>query len=323
MLSLIAATALSPTLLVLNKGTDTVWLIDLKTSEKKELKTGPNPNEVIVSPDQKTAAISEMGGNGRPAGKTITLIDLPTKTITRTIDITPHGAPHGIHWLSNDRLVFTSHVSDSINELDLKTGKIVRTLPTEQKGTHLVVFSPKNDRAYAVNAHSGSVTAFDFTSGKILKQITCGKGAEGISISADGKWVACGNVHAGDVSIIDTTKLEVVHTIPGVSLPIRTIFTKDGKHLAISSVGTGALEIYDAKSWKKVTSVDLKQKPMAKPEYQGQYPAPMNLWQTKNGRIYVVLVTSHAVAEIDAQTWKVVKTYDTGDLPDGLSVSEA
>lgn len=328
MLTLIAATVLRqeafpPTLLVLNKGNDTVWLVDLDTGKRRtELPTGPNPNEVAVSPDQRTAAISNMGTGGRPPGTTITLVDVASAKVKATLDINPNGAPHGIYWLDDKTLAFTSHVTDTVNTFDVASGKLVRSVKSEQKGTHLVVFPPDQKRAFAVNAFSGTVTAFDWLSGKVLKQISTGDRAEGISISPDGKTVACGNVGADKLSLISGTSFEVTKTLAGLKMPIRTLFTADGKSLVVSNVGTGSLEAFRVADGKPIASVALRQKPLADPKYGDQWPVPMNLFRRKNGHIMVVLVTSHAVAEVDPEFWKVVKTFDTGPLPDGMAVSE-
>ncbi len=311
-----------PTLLVLNKGDNTVWITELNSAKvQAKLPTGPNPNEVAVSPDGTIAAISDMG-TGQQPGKPLTLVDLSKNVVTRTINVDSQGMPHGIHWLSNKKLAFTSHATDSVVELDVDKGEIVRAIPTQQKGTHLVVFSPDQSTAYAVNAVSGSVSVIDYREGKVLKQIQCGNRAEGISISPEGKWVACGNVGANNVSIIDTTTQTVSHTIEGVGGPIRTIFSADGKHLAVSSITSGSLEIFETSAWKKIKSVDLKQKPVANPHYGNQWPIPMNLFRRKGGNLMVVLVTSHAVAEVDVRKWEVVRTFDTGPLPDGMAVAE-
>ena len=165
-------------------------------------------------------------------------------------------------------------------------------------------------------------STLDFSAGKVTKQITAGKRAEGISISPDGTLLACGNVGGNDTSIIDTRSLEVIHTIKDTPAAIRTVFTADGKHLAVSCVGTGVVEVFNTKNWKKTATVELKQKPIASKDYGNQWPAPMNFWRRKNGNLLVVLVTSHAIAEISPKTWKVVKTYDTAGVPDGLCMAE-
>lgn len=312
-----------PTILVLNKAENTVWLINASTKEvMAKLPTGPNPNEVAVSPNQKLAAISDMGGNGVPAGMTLTIIDLQKREVQKTVSVKPHGAPHGLVWLSDSRIAFTSHISDTVNEIDLTSGTITKSIKTGQKGTHLVVFNKNQSRAYAVNALSGTVSAIDYAKGEVIAQIAAGNRAEGISISPNDKWVACGNVAENTVSIIDTASNSVVKTISNIGGPIRTLFTQDSKQVLVSSVGSKAVEVYDTSTWTKTASVALNQVPVASADYGDQWPVPMNLWRLKSGNILVVLVTSHAIAEIDVKTWKVAKTFGTGGLPDGVCATD-
>lgn len=319
---LLAASAVDPTLLVLNKAEDTVWLVNMRTGEARaKVATGPNPNEVAVSPDGKWAAISNMGTGGRPPGTTLTLVDVAAGKAARTLDISPHGAPHGIVWLDKDQILFTSHVSDTVNVASLKEGKIVRSIPTQQKGTHLAIPTRDRKTVYAVNAVSGSVSIIDMAAGKVVQQVPTGARAEGISLSPDEMLLACGNVGANTVSIIDTKSRSIVRTLESVSGPIRTTFSKDGKHLLVSSVGKGAVEVYQVKDWSLKASIDLKAKPVANPAYGTQWPVPMNFVVQKDGSILVVLVTSHAVAQISPRTWTVSRWYPTGGLPDGIAVS--
>ncbi len=319
-----APTAKTPAkLIVLNKANNTAWIVDMEANKRiMELQTEANPNEVAVSPDGKTAVISNMGGAGNPPGTTLSLVDIEAAKITGTVKLGENGAPHGITFLAKDRIAVTSHVTDSVNEIDLTSKTTLRTLKTEQRGTHLAVFDAGFKNCYTVNAFSGSVTAMDFATGKIMKQIPTGAGAEGISISPNGEWIACGNLGADTVSLIRTKTLAVEHTIEKIGKPIRTHFTPDGKHLMVSSLGSGAVEVYETQKWQKTATVVVKAKGIANPQYGDQWPAPMNFYQRKNGNVLVVLVTSHAVAEIDLKTWKAVKWYDTGGIPDGIAVSE-
>lgn len=319
----LAVQKVSSELIVLNKGDDTVWIREINANRPPTiLKTGPNPNEVAVSPDRKFAAISDMGGNGRPGGETMTIVNLEKKTIEKTINLKPNHVPHGVVWLNNQKIAYTSHATDTLNELDFASGTVTKTLPTEQKGTHLVVFTKDQKRAFTVNAASETVTAFDYPAGKILAQIKCGNRAEGISLSPDEKWLACGNVGANTVSLINPKTLKVEKTIENVGAPIRTIFSADSKFLLASSVSSGTVEVFETQKFTKVTAIELKQKPIASEQYGNQWPIPMNLWRAKNGNIFTVLVTSHAIAEIDPKTWKVTKTYETGPLPDGMTVCD-
>src|SRR5688572_22573956 len=97
----------SGTLLVLNKSDNTVSLIDL-TSKKAvaTIPTGVGPHEVAVSPDGRMAVIANYGTGPQP-GSTLTVIDVPTKTSVKTIDLGEYRRPHGVTWLKERQVAVT------------------------------------------------------------------------------------------------------------------------------------------------------------------------------------------------------------------------
>ncbi len=315
---------ISGTLIALNKKENTASVIDMQTGRTlKKLDTGPNPNEVAFSPDGKTAVISNLGnGNGPQAGKTYTVVSMTDLKVEKQIELSPYEGPHGVLWIDDDRVLGTSHATDSVILVNIKTGKVEKAIPTGEKGTHLVVTSPDRKKAYAVNAFTGSVTAIDLAQGKIIKTIPCDKRCEGIAISPDGKTITAGNVGANTVSIIDAEKLEIIKTVKEVAAPIRTFFTKDGKHALVSCAGSGEIAVLDAKTWEIARRVKLGEQKV-KFELGGQpVPIPMNYAMSPDGKyIYIVMIASNAVAVLDTAKWVIVGKYDTGELPDGIAVS--
>lgn len=311
-----------PMLLALNKGEDTVSLINMNDGTTiKKLKTGPNPNEVATSPNEEWALISDMGAGQQRPGYTFTVVDLKKQEVARTVDLRPNGAPHGVVWLNDSKVIYTSHMTDSVCIFDFKTDKVVKAIPTEQKGTHLVLPSPDQKQAYAVNAFSNSVTVIDLVAEKVVKQISCEARAEGISLSPDGKWLACGNVGANTVSIIDTAKLEVVKTLTDTPGPIRTFFVNNGANLVVSCANSGELAVFKTSDWSLVKTIKLGEQKV-KIEGKNNQIVPMNFCALPDGRHFlVVLVTSDAVAKVDGQTWEVTELYKTGQVPDGIDVA--
>ncbi len=308
-------------LIVLNKAEGTASLINLATSKSvRTIKTGLGPNEVMVSPSGKVAVISNMG-NQTP-DKTLTVVTLPSGDITRTIDLDKHGRPHGIAWLTEDRILMTSHGTDSLVSVNITTGTVESAIPTGERGTHMVVLSPDKKRAYASNATTGTVSVADLTAGKIIATIPCGARAEGIAISPDGKTVTCGNVGANTVSVIDTATLKVTHTLPNTAAPIRTIWTKDGRSVLVSCPGTGEIAVFDPKTWTETKRIKLADQAI-KFDLKGQPNLiPMNFAVHEDGQhIFVVLVASNAIAILDMKTMTVVGKLETGPTPDGIALS--
>src|SRR5690349_9504503 len=68
--------------------------------EISSVEVGVTPHDLAISPDHKTVYTPVYGDgiygrNPHPA-HTVAMIDLPTRTVTGMIDVSPYQAPHGI-----------------------------------------------------------------------------------------------------------------------------------------------------------------------------------------------------------------------------------
>lgn len=313
------AADLRGTLIALNKRENTASLIDLASGRTvKKVPTGPNPQEVAISPDGKTVVVSDMGTPPSP-GKTLTVFTLPRAEAVRKIELGEHGQPHGLVWLDDKRVLMTSHDTNSVLVVQVADGKIEMVVGTGQRGTHLALPSPDRKRAYASNVLDGTVSVIDLEAGKILKQIPSGTRAEGIALSPDGKRLAVGNLGGASVTIIDTEKLEAIQTLSGTPTPIRTYFTPDGKRLLVSCAEPGRIAVFDAATYEPLESIELAKVEPALPLQPGGRLIPMN-WATSRDKrhLFVVMVATDTVAILDAATLKVIGHVKTGSLPDGI-----
>lgn len=312
------------TLAAVNKAENTLSLIDLETGETHvKLPTGPHPQEVVFSPDGSLGIVSNMGHGGANMGKTLTLVDLANQKVNGEIDLTGHGAPHGVIFLDKNTLLYTSHQTDSLVRVNLTVNKIDKAVSTGGKGTHLVVLTPDKQTAYTVNAMSQDVSVIDLSQWKVTKRIACGARAEGISISPDGKQVAVGNVGGNTVSIIDTAKNEVVKTLEGTMAPIRTFYTSDSSKLLVSCAASGDLAVFDSKTLAEVKRIPLTEIAELKIE-PGQRAVPMNFDRhPAGGYFFVVVINANAVVMFNESNLKIEKVFATGQLPDGIGVTAA
>ena len=75
------------TLIVLNKSAASAWLLDPQTGEARaQLRVGDGPHEAAVSPDGKIAVVANYGIRGKN-GNSLTVIDIPSRKVTATIDL--------------------------------------------------------------------------------------------------------------------------------------------------------------------------------------------------------------------------------------------
>ena len=125
------APAAANTLLVGNKSGQSVFVLDLASGEKRaEFATGVGPHEIVISPNGGLAVVANYGAS--TAGNTLTVIDLATATVARTVDLGEHTRPHGLRFLPDGRHVLATTEGDgSLTEADVIGGTVLRSLPTK------------------------------------------------------------------------------------------------------------------------------------------------------------------------------------------------
>ena len=205
---------------VLNKSEHTASLIDPESGKTlAKLPVGRGPHEVIVSPDGRTAYVSNFGPYGicppgdtmcKTPGNTITVLDLAERKVKTTYDYGTNNGQHGSVISRDGKLVWvTSETPQSLLEIDAATGKIVNQWMTKQERSHLVVVTPDEKKFYVSNTISGSVSVIERATGAV-KVIPIGKGAEAITISPDGREVWVGMPADNKIAVISTAKDEIV-----------------------------------------------------------------------------------------------------------------
>ncbi|HEY0337842.1 MAG TPA: cytochrome D1 domain-containing protein [Burkholderiales bacterium] len=318
--SALALPARAATLVVLNKSEHTASLIDPDTGKTiTKLPVGRGPHELIVSPDGRTAYVSNFGRYNNPcpqgdtttcqnAGNTITVLDLAGRKVKGTYDYGTNTGQHGSVISRDGKYVWvTSETPQSLLEIDASTGKIVNQWKTNQDRSHLVVVTADEKKFYVTNTVSGSVSVVDRGSGAV-KVIPVGKGAEAITISPDGGEVWVAMPVDNKIAVISTTKDAIVETFDsGGAQPQRIRFTPDGKEVWVSHVSNDTLTVIDAKTRKAVGNVSVGKRP------QGIDFSP------DGRRGYFALSGSNQVAVVDVAARKLIQNFDTGLDPDGIA----
>lgn len=324
-LATVAAGALSAAALDINNTTGTTGLImidkrggfvrffdpkTLKEVSSINLQATYNlpPHELAISPDRKTAYIPLYGdgvyGNNPHPGNTIVIVDLASRQVTGTVDLSPNLAPHGLQVDEKGMLYVTCDQSRTLLIVDPKKRRIEATIGTEGTG-HWVAVIPDGSKAYVANKQDRRfVSVIDLKTRKMVGQIPMPKGTQGIIASPDGKRVLAADYTDPSFHVIDTATDKVIDTIPvnGTRAgPFRIRYSPDGKTLVAVDSGPGMANILDAND-------------LHGPQHSIKVGAtPFGIAFAADGK--TVLVSNHGdgtISVIDLKDSKVVNTFTGG-----------
>ncbi len=283
--------------------------------EISNLDVGVAPHDVAISPDHKFAYIPVYGdgvyGRNPHPGHTIAIIDLESRKLAGTIDVSPYQAPHGIQIDESGTIYVTCDLSRKLLVIDPKARSIVAALDTDGTG-HWSAVLPDASKAYVANKNDRLfVTAIDLKKRAIIARIPAPNGTEGIAASPDGKWVVAVDHSEPKVLVIDPTSDTVVVTIPlegNTKAAFKPRFSPDGSKLLVCNMSerlVNVIDVADAHGKQQVIPVGKD---------------PMGFAFAPDGK--TVLVANHGdgtVSVIDLSQNKVVSTFTGGSGVESLA----
>lgn len=302
-----ATPAAAETLLIGNKGENTVSIVDLATgAERARLETGSAPHEIAVSPDGRRAAVVAYGG------ATIDIIDIAAARLLRRIDIAPNAAPHGIVWLRNGRLAIAAEKGRALVLADPRRGTF-RAVPTGQAGSHMVAVSPDQRRAYVANVQAGTVGVFDLVRLRKIEDIAVGGMPEGIAVTRDGRQLWVGDNTGPRLRVVDLATRQVVATLPTDPVPIRVAISPDGQTALTSNIGSGTLSVFDVATRRPVRTIRVSGEREAM-----QVTA---VFSPDGKRVFVAETGRNVIAEVDLAAGRVLRRLPAGKGGDGIGIA--
>lgn len=296
-----------PFLLVVNKSASTLSAVDPRSLEETGVvSTGFTPHEVAVAADGGLAVVTDYGSAERP-GNTLTVVDLDSFQVARTIDLSPHTRPHGIAAVSDGTVWVTTEGSRHVLHVDPRTGRILRAVETGQRTTHQVAVSEALNRVVTANIGSGSATVVNAESGEVLGHLPTGAGAEGIDVHPDGRRVYVANRSAGTLSEIDLEAMEVVRSLEVGAFPIRVKVRPGGGEALVSNAQGNEVAAVDLGRWEVVRRLAV-----------GAVPVGI-LINPDGTRAFVANTEDDRITVIDLDAWRLAGTVRAGEEPDGLA----
>jgi YVTN family beta-propeller protein len=329
-LATVAQTTPQRTLLALSKHDHTLAMVDavaLKVIAR--LPVGPDPHEVIASPDGTKAYVS-IYGFGRY--HTLSVLDLIAQKALPDIDTGALNGPHGLA-VAGGKIWFTAEGAKAVARFNPTSNSVDRIMGTGQNRTHMLYVTGDEKKIYTTNVTSGTVSVLeagvvaetgspaDRATGQRTPPsatpqgmdwnqtlIAVGRGDEGFDISPDGRELWTANAQDGTLSVIDLASKQVVATVDAkIPASNRLKFTPDGKLVFITSLRGGDVVIYDVGSRKEYKRVAV-----------GHGSAGI-LMDPVKGRVFVACTPDNYVAIVDLKTFAVTGHIDVGGQPDGLA----
>jgi YVTN family beta-propeller protein len=339
--SLASAQTPSPALLVLEKSDNAMAIVDPASLQiVARVPAGPDPHEIVASPDGEFAYISNYGGSDS-ALNTISVVDLAARKPLPAINLGALRSAHGLAF-AGGKLYFTVETNKAIGRYDPATQIIDWVLGTGQDRTHMVGVSEGLDRIVTSNVSSGTISIIEQVAAPSfgpppggpggagappggpppggsrktwrVTNVASGRGSEGFDVSPDGKEIWAANAQDGTVTVIDVASKKATQTFPiAVKGANRLQFTPDGKRVLVSGLGGGPnaaspnLIVLDAATRKETKQLNL-----------GGGSAGI-LIVPDGSRAYVAVSAKDKVVVVDLKTVEITAQIPTGKQPDGLA----
>jgi YVTN family beta-propeller protein len=299
----------SGTLVITNKSPNTATIIDVASGKTlATLPTGFGPHEVVLASDGRTAVVTDYGTGPRP-GSTLTVIDVATQTVARTIPLGTYTRPHGIVFLPGDSTVaVTSEAARAVVVVHVRTGAIVRVAMTDKAGSHMVGVAADGVQAWTGDMGSNTVTELDLRSGKAMRSIDVPATPEAINVTADASEIWVGSNATGRISVVDNYTGAVATAAEGFQWPYRVLFSRDAETVMIPDYRGDELRFIARRSRAE----------LGRMKFAGG--GPQGIVTTPDGRFALLSLSREArVAVIDIKERKVVGHIAAGETPDGIA----
>jgi len=305
-------------LLVVNKSDRTLSIVDPEAGRQLAAVPvkGITGHEVAASPDGQTAWVPIYGnsGVGLPGtdGRTVSVIDLKSRTVIDSVDLEAPNRPHGAVFGPTDgRLYVTAELTRSIKVIDPTARKLVDSIPTGEPESHMLVISSDGKRAYTSNVGAGTISAINLQHKKLLAVIPVSKVVQRIAITPDDQWVFTADQTKPELAVIDTRTNAVKTRVPLPDVGFGMTPTRDGNFLLIAHPGSDSLSFLDLHSMKVDQVIRVPSSPQE------------ILIRPDNQAAYVSCDESKQIAVINLRSRKIEKLIEVGTGADGLAWASA
>jgi len=263
-------------------------------------------HELALSPDGRTAYGSVYGDGifikRVNPDRRIVVIDLPSKSLARVIDLGAVYAPHGVMMDEGGTLWSSAELGNAVLAIDPATGAVQKV---DVGGTaHWLVISHATGKVF-VSVKADHVVVVDLARRVAVDRIELPHIVEGLAISPDGATVyVCGQT-AAELYVIDARTQALTRTVPidGADASRRQMrrvrVSPDNRYVVVSSNQDHHAAIFEAEGLRQIASFPTK-------------ASPMGFGFAADGRhAYLCCHDDAEVFEFELATGRVVRTFPT------------
>ncbi|MEE2939452.1 MAG: YncE family protein [Planctomycetota bacterium] len=305
-------------------------------------RVGISPNAVAVSPDGRTAVVTNRGE--RISGTTISVVDLrgtdpvrtiplvvPTRDADRSVTSRSYHRPSGVTFLPGGRRVLvTCAIEGVLLMVDLVEARVVGHVELEAEGPQDVVIDHDGAFAYVANRASGTVSVIELGRMRLVRAIDAGGGPSGMALHpfADEIWVT--NAYTNSISIIDLETRNERTEIACGAMPVDVCFTPDGAHALVTNMQEGDVSVFDVETLRierlieldRVSEDQAKTRPVSMPGRFGLSPLPTRVITHPDGDLaWISTRRDDRLYVVETNTWTVVASQDAPHAPADLGWS--
>ena len=240
------------TLLLIEKCSHCFSFYDLDSGTRTHSIALPDfPHEFVVDSSNRFAYVGHYGvetsGHVGTGGHCIFQIDLQSRTLVRTIDLSPFNRIHGLQMDAQDRLYALSEAQGTLLCLDAPQTDTApkRAVPSGGIKSHLFALTRDGGTAFCMNLLSHTVTKVRPWDPLFLAQ-AChpGQKPEGYCLSADEQTLFVSNRWSNTLCAIDTESMRVRLSHGSRDDVTRIYRARDGR-LFTSNYGDRSLSTVD------------------------------------------------------------------------------
>lgn len=297
------------TVVVVNKQGNDASFIDLETGDiVASAPTGTGPHELVVSPDGRLAVATNYGGG---SANTLTVFDIASAGVIRTIDLGRYTRPHGIAFMPDgDTVAVTSESTSHVVLARVSDGRVLNSILTEARGSHMLGLTGDGSTIWTGDMGSDTVTQLSVADGARIRSFPAPARPEAVNVTPDGARVFAGSNDTGRVTAFDTVDGTATPVAEGFGWPYRIFLTPGVEQIVIPDLEHETLRFFDGDTYAELGKID----------FPGEGPQGLSLHP--DGRhLFLSLARGNRIAVVDIDGRAVVGYLPAGEGPDGIGYS--